>query len=276
MGRKYGRPMKELDNFQRFYTFLMPKRTASACYSSLEADATGILTYLEEKKKAGESVTVFHLVAAALIRTASQFPQLNRYIYGHQIYARNEYTLAFPISSGEKTLFRKLWLQPEATIETLSQDIQALVMEARGKERDDMDASVDFFVKIPAFLTSFLLKVYLWAVHKGICPKKFVEDDPLFSSTLVSNMGSFGLNAPLHHLYEWGTISVFLTVGKIQKKPIVNKNGEVLVQDRIDFGFTVDERVCGGKTLASALSFFISCIENPWSLDIPPKKVLRE
>jgi hypothetical protein len=171
---------------------------------------------------------------------------------------------------------RKIWLQPEDTLKIVSERINTIVVEAREKECYDLDVSVDFLMKMPDFLTSIILKLYLWAVHKGLSPKKIVDGDALFSSAVVSNLGTFGLNAPLHHLYEWGTTSVFLTVGRIRKTAVIASDGTIAARDIIDFGFTVDERICDGKTIADALNFFKVCIENPLSLYNPPGKVSRE
>ncbi|HBQ63630.1 MAG TPA: hypothetical protein DD727_01620, partial [Clostridiales bacterium] len=114
--RRDGRHMKELDAFHEFYTYLMPKRVSASVWTQLTADAGRLAKYLEEKKGEGVNYTIFQVVVAALIRTASQYPQLNRFIYGHKIYARTEYVLSFAVSLEGQTIFRKIWLDPEDTL----------------------------------------------------------------------------------------------------------------------------------------------------------------
>ena len=43
-----------------------------------------------------------------------------------------------------------------------------------------------------------------------------VEDDPLFTSIFIANLGSIGYPAGFHHLWEYGTASIFGVMGKIE------------------------------------------------------------
>ena len=42
-----------------------------------------------------------------------------------------------------------------------------------------------------------------------LLPRAFVDGDPFFASAFVTNLGSVGLDAAYHHLYEYGTIPIF-------------------------------------------------------------------
>lgn len=276
MGRKDARYMKELDVFQRFYTHLMPSRVTASCWTQLTVNAQNLVKFIDTKKQADEKYTIFQIVMAALIRTASQYPQLNRFIYGHKIYSRNEYVFSFAVNLGEETVFRKVWLNPEDTLLDVRKKLDSIITNARSNPKDSLDNSVDFLMKLPGFITSFILKLYPWMVDKGIFPKKFVDEDILFSSAVVSNLGSFGIRAPYHHLYEWGNASVFITIGVMEKIPVVLEDDSIKALPAINFGFTVDERVCDGKVISNALNYFKNSIENPWSLEVPPEKVVRE
>jgi pyruvate/2-oxoglutarate dehydrogenase complex dihydrolipoamide acyltransferase (E2) component len=276
MGRKDAHRLKGLDSFHRFYSFLMPRRTQSVCWTVVQTNASNAIAFIDEKSKDGHDITIFQLVVSALIRTASQFPEMNRFIYGHKFYARKEYTISFAISLGTKTIMRKIRLEPEYDIFTVSKKLSEMVSAARDCPNDSLDNSVDFMMKLPTFIASIIFKLYPWLVDIGIMPQKVVEDDVLYSSALVSNLGSFGLNAPFHHLYEWGSTSVFVTIGVLKKAPIISEDGTLKAADVIDFGFTVDERICDGKKLSDALLFFKNCIENPWILEASPSEVIRE
>ncbi len=276
MPRKDAKKIRNLDSSKKFYTFLMPRRTTAACWSQLTADASGITAFIDEKKSSGEKFTVFQITVAALIRTASQFPKLNRFIYGHKFYSRKDYTVAFAINTDETTVFRKLSLDPRATVSEVRDIIVQAVSNARTNPHDSLDDSMNAFMRMPDFLSGFILKLYPVMVDKGIFPRKFVEEDILFSSAIVSNLGTFGMSAPYHHLYEWGNASVFLTIGAVEKKPFVMPDDSIRALPAVTFGFTVDERVCEGKDIADALNFFKYCIENPSSLENPPDKVKSE
>jgi len=276
MSRKNARHLIKIDNFQRFYTFLMPKRTQSICWTVIQTEATNLLAFIKQKKQEGFEITIFHITIAALLRTASQFPELNRFIYGHKFYAREEYTFSFAVNLGKNTVMRKIWLKPEYDLFTVSEKLREIVSKAHKNPDDSLDSSIDMLMKLPSFITSIITKVYPWLVDKCLIPLKVVEDDVLYSSAIISNLGSFGLNAPFHHLYEWGNTSVFITMGILRKAPIVLEDNTLKVADILDFGFTVDERICDGKKLSEALLFFKKCIEDPRILATTPQEVIRE
>ncbi|MDD4494485.1 MAG: 2-oxo acid dehydrogenase subunit E2, partial [Eubacteriales bacterium] len=147
---------------------------------------------------------------------------------------------------------------------------------ARKQQHDSLDSTMDFMMKLPSFIASFILKLYPVLVDKGLFPKKFAEEDVLYTSAVVSNLGTFGLKAPYHHLYEWGSASVFVTIGEIEKTPFVMPDDVIKAQRTISIGFTVDERITDGKSISSALKLFRGLIENPWLLEDSPEKVVRE
>lgn len=277
MGRKDAHKLTGVKNFQRFYTFLMPSRSQAIVWYVIRADAANVLDFIEKKKKEGHDITLFHITIAALVRAASQYPEMNRFIYKHQFYARDEIAVSFAVSLGEKTVMRKVRLEPEDNLDAVAGKIRKIVDSARKKSEDSLDNSVDFFMKLPDFVTSFFFhKLYPWLADKGLIPWKYVDEDILYASAIVSNVGSLGLSSLFHHLYDWGSASVLVTVGLLQKDSLVTPDGKSKVTDVLDFGFSIDERICDGKKFSEAFVLFKQCIENPWMLETGPEKVVRE
>jgi len=276
MGREDGRHLKTINSFQRFYTFVMPKRNQSIVWHEVIIDVAHALDFINKKKLEGHNITIFQLVISALLRTASQFPEINRFIYNNKFYARNEYSAAFAVNIKEKTVLRKISLEPECDIFTVSGKIKEIIDNAVKKPDDSSENIVDFVIKLPNFIISFGAKLYPWLIDKGILPWESYKDNPLFSSAVVSDIGSFGLTSLYHHLYDWGNTSVFVTIGAMHKAPVVTPEGTLKVSDVIKFGFTIDERICDGKKLSDMLLFFKECVENPCLLEASPSKVVRE
>lgn len=277
MGRKDAHELKGVKNFQRFYTFLMPSRSQAIVWYVIKADASKMLDFIRKKKEEGLDITMFHVTVAALLRTGSQYPEMNRFIYKHKFYARDEYTFSFAVNLARKTVMRKIRLEPDDDILTVAGKLRRIVEDAHKKSDDSLDDSVDFFMKLPDFVTSFFFtKLYPWLADKGWIPWKYVAEDILYSSAIVSNVGSLGLSSLFHHLYDWGSASVLVTIGMLQKAPLVTPDGNLKVTDVLDFGFSIDERICDGKKLSEAFVLFKECVENPWILETGPSKVVRE
>jgi len=86
------------------------------------------------------------------------------------------------------------------------------------------------------------------------------------ASAFVANLGSVGVDAPYHHLYEWGTCSLFMTIGRIKKTPAVLEDGTLGVRTMVECKIVMDERVADGYYYARSLDMFKSYFAEPEKL----------
>jgi hypothetical protein len=85
-----------------------------------------------------------------------------------------------------------------------------------------------------------------------------IRSDPMYASVFVANLGSVGLDAGYHHLWEYGTISIFCVVGRV---------GEGADGRRcMTLKYTYDERVEDGLYCARSLERLRELLENPKEL----------
>lgn len=82
--------------------------------------------------------------------------------------------------------------------------------------------------------------------RRGKVPKSLIATDPYYSSVVLTNLGSIKLHADYHHLTNWGTTSIFCAIGEIKKKPFYDDAGNVTMQESVDLGLTIDERIADG------------------------------
>src|SRR5207302_1829795 len=75
----------------------------------------------------------------------------------------------------------------------------------------------------------------------------------LYASAFVANLGSVGLEAAYHHLFEYGTIPIFVTLGRVHRAPVVLPDGSVGSREIFTLRYTYDERVEDGFYAARAL-----------------------
>ena len=89
----------------------------------------------------------------------------------------------------------------------------------------------------------------------GLLPRSMIQPDPMFSSVFLANLGSIDYPAGFHHLWEYGTCSIFITIGEIYKRwdgvRCVNVN------------YTYDERIEDGLHVAISLRQIKEGMENP-------------
>jgi len=85
----------------------------------------------------------------------------------------------------------------------------------------------------------------------------------MWCSVFMTNVGSFGLEAPFHHLYERGNCPIFVSVGKVREEFIMNKHGEVEKKLMLRLRYTFDDRIADGVYMGNSLNILKSYIENP-------------
>ncbi|MDD6564775.1 MAG: 2-oxo acid dehydrogenase subunit E2, partial [Clostridiales bacterium] len=101
----------------------------------------------------------------------------------------------------------------------------------------------------------------------GLMPKSIMATDIHYASVVLSQLGSIKLGAAYHHLTEWGTNSLFITVGEKKKHPFYDNNGNMTMKSSIDIGFTVDERISDGFYFAKSVRLMKKLLEHPELLE---------
>lgn len=263
--RADGKLVKTLPNYVKFFPFIMPNRIGSSIYFSQSIKLDHTLQYCEE-----HDIKLFHVFIAALKRLGDEKPVFNRFVVGKRVYQRNHTAFSFMAkkelteSSPETNV--KLFLNNETTLDDISQKITEAVKKVKSGASDQTDQTIAVLTSLPKFMTSFIFKVINIINHFGFLSKSFIDENPLFASAYLTNVGSIGLDAPFHHMYEFGTTSLFASLGKIHESVIV-EDGQMKVVQMVHVNFTIDERIADGIYMAKALNDFAYYMEHPEALN---------
>ena len=98
-------------------------------------------------------------------------------------------------------------------------------------------------------------------------PKSIIKASPFHTSCFLTNLKSIHMNYIFHHLYNFGTTGMFVSMGKEAMEPIVNRNGKIVPAKIMNFGIVADERLCDGLYHANSLRLFKRIVENPSMLE---------
>lgn len=271
-GKKVSAP-----GLQTVMTALMPKRTEAEVYLNDTIDATALVDYLAKKNEGREEgkMTIFHCFIAALARMVYERPLMNRFIQGYRIYERNEISLSFVAKrrfadGAEETL---MFLVPKETdtVNEISAKIVGDVAEARKSEHatGGVDELLDKFAALPRPLLAGSVRLIRYLDFWGKNPDFITAGDPNYSTILVSNLGSIKCPAVYHHLNNYGTCSIMITIGTLHKEEILMPDGHKEVRDCVDIGATLDERIADGFYFARSLKLIRHIFEHPEILDQP-------
>jgi hypothetical protein len=272
-----ARLIRDVSGLSTIMFHIMPKRTESEVYLNDRIDATELVKFIEEKnaQHPNYKTTIFHCLVLAVARMINERPKMNRYIQGRRLYERDEISLSFlakrRFADDAEEAFMMLVPKESDTIDTVSHQIYGDLTEIRKHEHSTggMDATVDSFAKIPRLLLMLVVRVIRWLDFWGLVPNALKDGDSNFSTVLFSNLGSIKGPAVYHHLNNYGTNSIMITVGTLQKEELIMPDGTKQIRDVLEFGATLDERIADGFYFVRSLRLVKYIFAHPELLDRP-------
>lgn len=269
--RSDGTHIRDIDPMHKIIPYLLPRRTDSEVFLTKSVDVTRLLEYVSERKAVeGNNVSLFSSIIAAMVRTSAIRPALNRFVKGYRFYQRNDLIIGFvskeDYGDDSASHLVNVTFDPGDDIFQVSEKVYGKVNASRRGDSTGTDSAVDGMANKPRWLLRTAMRLLRFLDFHGWVPKSIIKDDPNFASVFVSNMGSIKCGAPIHHLNEWGTNSLFLCIGEKYDK-VVPFEGGFAVRPHIDFAFTVDERIAEGVYFARSIDVFTRFLEDPSALE---------
>ena len=279
--RRDGRLLRELDSLHFITGIIYPNRCDNEAYISERIDLTAINAYLARKNETETDFpyTMFHLIVAALLKTITLRPKLNRFIVNSNFYQRNEISAAFVVKKqfsdkgAEALAF--LHSKEDFTVEDVHEYIRSQVQECRSEKVDSSTENMDILNKLPRWLGKTAVKFIMFLDKHGWVPKDMVATDPYYSYVVLSNLGSIKLKCGYHHLTNWGTCSLFCIIGEKKMSPFFDENGHVVMKETLDLGLTIDERLADGYYYSKSVRLLKYLLEHPEELEKPLKEEVR-
>ncbi|HUZ16979.1 MAG TPA: hypothetical protein VMV68_01240, partial [Spirochaetia bacterium] len=220
--RNDGVRVRDLPAFKRLFPYVMRTRSESIIFFNQKIDMTNALAYLDSVNRGtarDQRTTIFHLFLAATARTLLLRPELNRFVVGRRIYEHNEISITFIV----KRELTEEAPETESRVvfsgrETLSEVRELVNGRVRAAKSGDKGAEDDL-VSLVASLPRPLINLVAWLIrsldYHNVLPSALKSAIPLYTSVYLTNVGSIGLEAPYHHLFEIGSASLFMGIGKL-------------------------------------------------------------
>jgi hypothetical protein len=252
--------------------YLMRGRNESAVFFEQTLDVTRTLAWLEAwNRRGGPHATVFHVVLHALADILHERPRLNRFAVGRRIYDRQGVHISFAAKkkmTDEAPLATvKREFPPGESFAAMMDGLTAVVSDAKSDKVSRIDKELDLFLRLPRPVldaaVGLLRRLDAW----GLAPRSLLDPDPMYASAFVANLGSLKIDAAYHHLYEYGNCPLFVTVGAIQPRPVVDEHGAVAVRPTVHLRYTYDERIEDGLYCAAAIDLMRRWVEDPGRYD---------
>jgi hypothetical protein len=266
--RPDGDYVPEVPATRRIMPFIMRTRTGSAVYWEHKVDTRRTTAFLHAfRERTGLRATILHLIIWATAQTLQARPRLNRFTAGGRLYQRRGIWISFSAKkekSDEKPIVVvKRRIDPGWTFEEVVRNIEEGIGEGRSERRSSTDKELSLVFQFPAFIIGFFARVLMKLDHLGLLPGFVMENDPLFCSVFIANLGSIGMAPAFHHLFEYGNCPAFITVGRIHDEVVPGPDGTPVTRPLMTLRYTFDERIEDDLYCIMALEMLRRLVEDP-------------
>ncbi|MBE6688392.1 MAG: hypothetical protein E7588_03820 [Ruminococcaceae bacterium] len=277
--RADGRLLRTVSPMSLVALYIMKERNDASNMYTEALEIKEMEKYIMQKRKDGmKGLGILHVVIAAYIRTVAKYPGINRFISGQRIYARNNVqtmlTIKKVLDVNAPDTVIKLTFQPNADINTVYNAFtQEIAKNKDMSEESDFDKTAAILMKLPRLILRFVVGFLKFLDYFGMLPKFLMEVSPFHGSFFITSMGSLGIPAIFHHLYNFGNVPIFCSFGAKRTDYATGPLGLPIEKKFVDFSYVLDERICDGHYYATAFKYMREILKNPSVLDQAPEIV---
>lgn len=274
--RTDGKRVKNLSPIFRVIPSVMIDRADAQVYFKQDVPLKTLDEYIDKKQSEGIRVTYMQIIYAAIVRIIGERPSLNRFAMNGTLYQRDKIQVSLVIKKGleddsPETPIKLAYKGNETIFEIIDKLEKAIVQNKDLATSNNTDKLAKALSLIPDFLIRWAVK-FLWFLDKfGLMPKKIIDASPFHTSVFLTNVGSLGIDSIYHHLYNFGTTSMFFSMGK-KKKSYIYEDDDIHEEKCITIAFVGDERICDGYYYASSFKQLSKYLKKPELLEQPIKE----
>ncbi len=281
--RSDGRRVRTLIPMAQVSPYIMVHRNESNNLLAYAFEITAAERYIRQKRREGmTNFGLMHLLLAAYVRSVAKYPQMNRFLSGQKVYSRGEDIQVCLTVKKEMTVEApdtvvKAHFHPGDTAKDVYEKFDKLVDEVKNAPlNSDFDNVARYLTLIPGIFLKFAVWLLKLLDYFGLLPKFLLEVSPFHGSLFITSMGSLGIPALYHHLYDFGNLPIFIAFSHKRTVNEITDAGEVVQRKYLDLKFNTDERICDGFTYGAVLKYMKRLIAHPELLDNPPETVNQD
>ena len=280
--RKEGRLLRSLPAFNKFMPYIMPTRN-DACNQYEESfEVTALDRELRKLRVQGyKGIGILHFLIAAYVRGVSMLPGINRFVVGRRVFARDGIEVvmtvkrSLAIDATETTI--KVHFEPTDTIMDVYRKLNEKIEEVKADDGNNNTEDVaELLCKLPRFLLRFALAVLRVMDYFGWLPQSLLDASPFHGSMIITDLGSLRIGPIYHHIYNFGTLPVFIAFGAKRHAYELDRHGQMVDRKYVDCKMVMDERTVDGHYYAQFLQAYRYMFQHPEILETPPTKVVDD
>lgn len=265
-----GELVKDLSDSRRIMPYVMRKRNESIVFHTMQLKIAETRAWLREYNRShgkNQHASLFYLFIYACAKMFHERPGVNRFVSGGRTYQRKDVWISFTakkrLVDDSPLVTVKLKFPANEKFDDCMKRISDAVEYGRSGRQSPIDNELRLLTRLPGPVLRSVLAAGRWLDRFNLLPAALIEPDPLFTTLFLTNDGSVGVGNAHHHLYEYGTCSVFAVVGNVKKTVVVDRAGNANVREVLEVYWSFDERVNDGLYCANSLMVAQRLMEDP-------------
>ena len=280
--RKEGRLLRTLDPYTKFMPYIMPTRNDGCNQYEESFEVTQVDRRLRALRREGyKGIGMLHFIIASYVRCVSMLPGVNRFVVGRRIFARNNIEIvmtvkrSMSVDATETSI--KVIFEPTDTIFDVYRKMNEKIDEIKSSdENTSTDDVAQTLCSLPRGILRLAVAVLRVMDYFGWIPQGLLDASPFHGSMIITDLGSLRLAPIYHHIYNFGTLPVFIAFGAKYHKYELNRKGEVCDNKYIDLKCVMDERMCDGHYYSQFLQGMRYIFLHPEIIETPPTRVVED
>lgn len=281
MKRNDSKQVYDIPLYNNIFPFLLKRRCDSLVFHTLKLDVTETVNYVRKinASKPEFRMKFFYVFVAALMRTLAVRPELNRFIANNRYWQRNDLSMSFVVkpdyTEESPETSTTVYFKPDMVLSDYAKIINDSINSiTQTKNKTNADSLIATVMHLPNWIIKSFIGILRFFDNRGFLPQSIRDADGLHASAFVSNLGSIGIEggSPHHHLYEWGTTSIFVTIGGLERQKEYDEDGNIKdIKEKVELGMTIDERISSGFYFVKSMQVLQNYLNNPQLLEEKPQ-----
>ncbi len=223
--------------------------------------------------------SLYHVFIAAAMRLFVMRPRLNRFVMNGKTYARNHLTSSMTVKrqlsqNGLEATIKPTFEKTDTIFDVYNRVNDAMENEVRNADNENAtDVAANILNRLPACLIRAFVNFIIFMDNHNMMTKFINTISPFHTSFYITDVGSIGIPPIYHHIYNFGTTSVFIALGKKEIIPIASLDGTIEAKKVVKIRVVADERICDGQYYAESFRMLRRLLKKPQSLEVPPTEI---
>ena len=280
--RKEGRLLRSLDPYTKFMPYIMPTRNDGCNQYEESFEVTQVDRRLRALRREGyKGIGMLHFIIASYVRCVSMLPGVNRFVVGRRIFARNNIEIvmtvkrSMSVDATETSI--KVIFEPTDTVFDVYRKMNEKIEEIKSSdESTSTDDVAQTLCSLPRGILRLAVAVLRVMDYFGWIPQGLLDASPFHGSMIITDLGSLRIGPIYHHIYNFGTLPVFISLGAKRHAYELDRHGNMVDRKYVDCKFVMDERTVDGHYYAQFLQAVRYLFQHPEVVEAPPSRVIDD